>query len=132
MATRVRTPSEQSNLDQVLAMYREVLIAMDPEQVERHLPPNYIQHSALAAPGLEPLKRFLERVRRESPQARQTIHRAFVDGDHVVVHVHVVRWPGDPGLAAVDIFRCEQGQIVEHWDVIQPVPADPINPNSMF
>lgn len=127
-----RTATEQANLDRVLAMYREVLIAMDPDQVERHLPRHYIQHSSLAEPGLEPLKRFLAKVRRESPDARQTIHRAFVDGDHVIVHVHVERWRGDPGLAVVDIFRCEEGRIVEHWDVIQEVPADPVNPNGMF
>jgi predicted SnoaL-like aldol condensation-catalyzing enzyme len=127
-----RTPDEQANLDHVLAMYREVLIAMDPDKVEQYLPPRYIQHSSLAEPGLEPLKRFLAHVRVESPNARQTIHRAFVDGDHVIVHVHVERWPGDPGLAVVDIFRCEDGEIVEHWDVIQDVPADLINPNGMF
>ncbi len=127
-----RTAAEQANLDRVLAMYREVLIAMDPDQVDRHLPPHYIQHSSLAEPGLEPLKRFLAHVRKESPDARQTIHRAFVDGDHVIVHVHVERWPGDPGLAVVDIFRCEDGAIVEHWDVIQEVPAHPVNPNGMF
>ena len=127
-----RTAAEQANLDRVLAMYREVLIAMDPDQVDRHLPTNYIQHSSLAEPGLEPLKRFLAHVRKESPDARQTIHRAFVDGDHVIVHVHVERWPGDSGLAVVDIFRCEDGAIVEHWDVIQDVPAHPVNPNGMF
>ena len=38
----------------------------------------------------------------------------------------------DAGLAAIDIFRCEDGAIVEHWDVIQEVPAHPINPNGMF
>jgi predicted SnoaL-like aldol condensation-catalyzing enzyme len=127
-----RTAAEQANLDRVLAMYREVLIAMDPGKVDAHLSPRYIQHSSLAEPGLESLKRFLAHVRKESPDARQTIHRAFVDGDHVIVHVHVERWPGDPGLAAVDIFRCENGEIVEHWDVIQEVPAKPINPNGMF
>lgn len=127
-----RTPEEQANLDHVLTMYREVLIAMDPDKVEQYLPPHYIQHSSLAAPGLEPLKRFLAHVCKESPDARQTIHRAFADGDHVIVHVHVERWPGDPGIAAIDIFRCENGNIVEHWDVIQEVPANPVNPNGMF
>lgn len=127
-----RTTVEQANLDKVLTMYREVLIAMDPTKVEQHLPARYVQHSSLAEPGLEPLKRFLAHVRKESPAARQTIHRAFVDGDHVIVHVHVQRWPDDPGLAVVDIFRCENGEIVEHWDVIQEVPAQPVNPNGMF
>ena len=127
-----RTATEQSNLDKVLTMYREVLVAMDPNKVDQYLAPHYIQHSSLAEPGLLPLKRFLAHVRKASPDAKQTIHRAFVDDDHVIVHVHVRRWPGDPGLAAIDIFRCENGEIVEHWDVIQEVPANPINPNSMF
>ncbi len=127
-----RTPAEQANLDKVLGLYREVLMAMDPDKVDDYLSPNYIQHSSLAEPGLGALKRWLARVRQESPNAKQTIHRAFVDGEHVIVHVHVVRWPGDPGLAVVDIFRCDSGQIVEHWDVIQEVPANPLNQNSMF
>jgi len=127
-----RDATEQANLDTVLAMYREVLIAMDADAVDRHIPPDYIQHSSLAPPGREALKGFLRKVRAESPDAQQTIHRAFADGDHVIVHLHVERWPGDPGLAVVDIFRLERGTIREHWDVIQDVPADPVNLNGMF
>jgi len=32
----------------------------------------------------------------------------------------------------VDIFRLGDGMIAEHWDVLQDMPADPVNPNSMF
>ena len=127
-----RTPQEQQTLDLVLTMYREVLIRMDSSKVEQYLSPAYLQHSSLAEPGLAALKGFLDKGRAESPDARQEIKRAFVDGDHVVVHVHVVRWPGDPGLAVVDIFRVADGRIVEHWDVLQEVPVNPVNPNSMF
>jgi predicted SnoaL-like aldol condensation-catalyzing enzyme len=127
-----RSEEEQSRLDFTLAMYREVLIAMNPDAVDRYISPDYVQHSSLAAPGVEALKAFLVKVRAESPDAEQSIKRAFVDGDHVVVHVHVKRWPGDPGLAAIDIFRLENGLIAEHWDVIQEVPHNPVNPNSMF
>ncbi|MET0291294.1 MAG: nuclear transport factor 2 family protein [Steroidobacteraceae bacterium] len=126
-----RTPEEQRRLDFVLEMYREVLIAMDSSKVDRYLSPSYIQHSSLAQPGLQPLKDFLDRVRVESPDATQSIKRAFVDGDHVIVHTHVVRFPGDPGLVAADIFRVENGLIAEHWDVLQEVPANPVNPNPM-
>lgn len=128
----VHTTAEQANHDLVLAMYRDVLIAMDSRAVDRYIAPHYVQHSSLAEPGVQALKDFLDRVRAESPDARQTIHRSFVDGDHVVVHTHVERWPGDAGLAVVDIFRCADGLIVEHWDVIQDVPAQPVNPNPMF
>jgi predicted SnoaL-like aldol condensation-catalyzing enzyme len=127
-----RTPEEQANLDVALSMYRDVLIAMNPDAVDRYLSVDYIQHSSLAEPGIPALKAFLAKVRAESPNAEQSIKRAFADGDHVIVHVHVKRWPEDPGLAVVDIFRLEDGRIVEHWDVIQDVPSEPINPNGMF
>jgi predicted SnoaL-like aldol condensation-catalyzing enzyme len=127
-----RTAAEQANHDLVIEMYHQVLIAMDSSAVDRYISPDYIQHSMLAPPGVDALKAFLDDVRAGSPNARQTIHRSFAEGDHVIVHTHVVRWPDDLGLAVVDIFRCENGRIVEHWDVLQEVPANPANRNSMF
>ncbi len=127
-----RTAEEQRNLDLVLEMYRNVLIAMDADRVDDYIAGDYIQHSQYAAPGRDGLKDFLRMVRVESPDARQTIHRALVDGNMVAVHVHVERFPGDPGLAVIDLFRIADGKIAEHWDVIQDMPADPVNPLSMF
>jgi len=127
-----RSAMEQANLDHVLAMYRDVLIALDSRRVDDYIRSDYIQHSMLAEPGVQALKDWLDARAADSPDAVQTIHRAFADGDHVIVHVHVVRWQGDPGLAAVDIFRMEDGMIAEHWDVLQEVPAEPANPNGMF
>lgn len=127
-----RTHEEEANLAFVLEMYDKVLIAMDSSRVDDFISPDYIQHSSLAEPTVAALKGFLDRVRAETPGALQIIHRAFVDGDHVIVHLHVVRWPGDRGLAVVDIFRVEDGMIAEHWDVIQDVPETSANPNAMF
>ena len=126
------TPEEQRNLDLVLEMYREVLIKMDASKVDRYISPDYLQHSSLAPPGRDALKQFLQMIRKESPDARTVIKRAFVDGNHVVCHVHVMRFPGDPGLAVVDIFRVAGNFIVEHWDVLMEVPERPVNTNSLF
>jgi predicted SnoaL-like aldol condensation-catalyzing enzyme len=127
-----RTQEEQRRLDLVLEMYREVLIAMDSSKVDRYISPDYIQHSSLAAPGRDALKQFLDMIKVDSPHARTDIKRAFVDGDHVIVHVHVMRFPGDPGLAVVDIFRVDDHHILEHWDVLMEVPRNPVNTNPLF
>jgi predicted SnoaL-like aldol condensation-catalyzing enzyme len=127
-----RTADEQRRLDLVLAMYREVLIPFDSSKVDRYISPDYLQHSSLAPPGRDALKQFLDFIRQQSPDATTDIKRAFVDGDHVICHTHVVRHPGDPGLAVVDIFRVAGDLIVEHWDVLMEVPANPVNQIPMF
>ena len=50
----------------------------------------------------------------------------------MVLHYHLRMFPGDLGHAVVDIFRVEEGRIVEHWDVMQPVPAESSNDNGVF
>jgi predicted SnoaL-like aldol condensation-catalyzing enzyme len=50
----------------------------------------------------------------------------------VVLHVHAVREPGTRGMAIVDIFRLENGRIVEHWDVHEVIIENPAKLNGMF
>jgi predicted SnoaL-like aldol condensation-catalyzing enzyme len=127
-----RTALEQANLELVLAMFAQVLNPMDSSAVDRFIAEDYIQHSQLAEPGREALKRFLDMIREQTPQAVHDVKRAFVDGDHVIVHYHVRRWPEDKGWAVIDIFRVEDGKIAEHWDVLQDVAEGGPNPNSPF
>jgi predicted SnoaL-like aldol condensation-catalyzing enzyme len=123
---------EARNRRTVLEFYERVLIPMDFTAAMRFFGPTYTQHDPLAADGPEGLRSFLDAVRVATPHATTSIRRVFVDGDYVIVHVHVTPVPGTPGLAVADFFRLEDGKIVEHWDVIQPVPQSTLNPNSMF
>jgi predicted SnoaL-like aldol condensation-catalyzing enzyme len=127
-----RTPEEEANLALVLEMFEHVLGPMDSAAVDGFISPGYIQHNQLAEPGREGLKRFLDAIRAETPEAVHDVKRAFVDGDHVTVHYHVRRWPGDDGWAVIDIFRLESGLIAEHWDVMQDVVPGGPNPFGPF
>jgi predicted SnoaL-like aldol condensation-catalyzing enzyme len=127
-----RSPQEQANLDFVLEMFAKVLNPMDSTQVDHFISLDYIQHNQSVLPGRDALKAFLDRIRAENPQAVHDIKRAFVDSDHVTVHYHVRRFPGDPGWAVIDIFRLENGMIKEHWDVVQDVKIDRVNSDSPF
>jgi len=124
--------SKESNLQLVTRMYEQVLQPLDSSAVERFFAPDYIQHSPMAATGAQGLRDFLDWAKARSPRAEHRIKRMFADGDHVIVHVHVIINPGDRGNAVVDIFRLQGGRIAEHWDVGQPVPAEANNENGMF
>lgn len=56
----------------------------------------------------------------------------IADDDHVVMHYHMSTPDDERGVAVVDIWRVVDGQIVEHWDVLQPVPDAAQIPNGMF
>jgi predicted SnoaL-like aldol condensation-catalyzing enzyme len=71
-------------------------------------------------------------LRRQFPELRGEVKRIVAEGDLVIAHVHARRTPTDPGLAIVDIFRLEDGKLVEHWEVRQPVPDDAVHDNGMF
>jgi len=93
---------------------------------------DYIQHNPNATDGRAAALKHLGPVFDANPDLKIDIKRIFGDDTHVAVHYHSVLKPGTPGLAAVDMFRVKDCKIVEHWDVIQPVPEKSINPKAMF
>lgn len=126
------TPQEEANKKTVIDLYEKAINQMDFEAAAKHLGPRYIQHNPLAEDGAEGLRKFIEWRKQKFPKAKSEIKRVFADGDFVILHVHAVREPGERGTAIVDIFRLENGKVVEHWDVIQPIPEKAANSNGMF
>lgn len=93
---------------------------------------DYRQHNPQVADGKTAFLDYFRSAFRQHPHAQARIVRSAVDGDLVWLHVHATEQPGDPGRAIVEIFRVRRHRIVEHWDVIQSVPASAANANGMF
>jgi len=128
------SPQEKRNEQAVLDFYDAAINKKDFNAAASFLGERYIQHNPTAGDGHEGLKKFLEFLSAKLPNYKSRIVSVFVDGDFVILHVHNIREPNTRGFAIMDIFRLENGKIVEHWDVRQEVP-DPTtaaNPNGMF
>jgi predicted SnoaL-like aldol condensation-catalyzing enzyme len=122
----------EENKKTVAAFYDAALNQKDFDDAAKYLGARYTQHNPVAADGPDGLKAFIAFLKDKFPNNRSEIKRIFADGDYVIVHVHAVREPGTRGNAIVDIFKLENGKVVEHWDVIQPVPEKAANDNGMF
>ena len=118
---------------QVVREWNELLNQRRPEEaVARYLGSGYRQHNPGAADGPEPFIAFVKWFAQTYPTFRVEPKRIVAEGDLVVLHSHLIREPGDRGMAVVDIFRMEDGKVVEHWDVVQEVPETAANDNTMF
>ena len=117
-----------------IAFYTKALLEGDVDEAFRaHGGAFYRQHNPLIEDGADGVRKFVAWIRATHPDARGEIKRIFTDGDHVILHSHWHGLSDNPrGEAVVDIFRLEDGKMVEHWDVIQPIPEKAANGNTMF
>jgi len=123
---------QEANKKMVVEFYQRAINDKDFEAAAQFLGSRYTQHNPAGIDGAEGLKGFLQFLKKSFPNSKAEIKRVFADGDYVILHVHAVREPGSLGRAVVDIFKVEDGRVVEHWDVIQDIPENSMNSNTMF
>lgn len=120
------------NKKTVVAFYEAAINKKDFNAARKYMGDTYTQHNPTAADGHDGLRDWLADFARAYPRLRAEIKRVIAEGDYVMLHVYGVNGPSPNGTAVVDIFRLKDGKVVEHWDVIQPIPPEVQNGNSMF
>ena len=123
-----------TNLQIVTDFWNGFFNRHDMSYADKYLAAPYKQHNPAVADGVEAFKAVFTPLfaQKEFKDFTAVVVRAAVEDDLVYLHNHKKMNARDPGKAAVDIFRVVDGKIVEHWDVIQPVPDKSANPNTMF
>lgn len=102
------------------------------EAAKKYMGKKYIQHNPYMSDGIEAFTEYFTGFFEELPKTRVEIKRIIAEGDLVALHLHQKLDEDDRGRAMVEIFRLENGKIVEHWGVTQAVPARAANRNTMF
>lgn len=116
---------EQANIDLVLEMWDGVIYRADRDAVMKYIAPDYRQHNPNVEQGREGVLKLIELIKDTPPgmvpPGKKTFMKAVAQGEYVVIiWTQPQPDPHNPGETysgeAFDMFRVQNGQVVEHWD----------------
>ncbi|RXZ72518.1 nuclear transport factor 2 family protein [Agromyces albus] len=116
----------------VTAFVDQLLVRKDLAVIDTYVGSEYHEHSPNSSDGAKGLKAGLGASFQRFPQLSVVPKRVIAEGDLIAVHSHYIDAPGQRGRAVIDLFRVQDGKIVEHWDASQDVPEASANDNTMF
>jgi predicted SnoaL-like aldol condensation-catalyzing enzyme len=102
------------------------------EAAAKYLAPRYTQHNPQIPDGIDGVRVGIRGFIKQFPGLHLDFKRVIADGDLIIAVHSSFAGMGEHGSAVVDIFRVKDGKLVEHWDVIETVPATSVNKNTMF
>lgn len=130
---RKTTDHRERRKERAIAFYELMFNEDKPrEAVERYVGDRYVQHNPHVQDGKQAFIDYFEQMAEVYPDKEVVIHRSIAEGNLVLLHCEQL-WPGEKSYAGMDIFGFdEDDRIVEHWDVLQPIPDEMAHDNGMF
>ncbi|ARI77886.1 nuclear transport factor 2 family protein [Halobacillus mangrovi] len=132
MTQRQPNEPEFTNKERAVTFLKLVASGEVREAYRRYIAPDFIHHNPYFRGDSESLKLAMEENASNSPDKTFEVKRAMEERDLVAVHSHIKQNSEDIGAAVVHFFRFQDNQIVELWDVGQPIPEDSPNENGVF
>ncbi len=120
----------EANKKLVADLYQELFGNKDVTVIDKYIGDTYIQHNPALADGKEALRQAVTVWFKGAPKEKIDIQHLSAEGDLVYIHTKSVR--GTTATSIIDIFKVENGKVVEHWDVGQEVPKKSANAHPMF
>jgi predicted SnoaL-like aldol condensation-catalyzing enzyme len=114
---------EKTEINRTLVRtYREtVMVSLRFDRIEEFIDgARYAQHASKIGDGIARLRERIASVVKEGGRLYLTPRRVVAVGNFVLVLTEG-DLPSGP-TALYDLFRVENGKIVEHWDVLTPIP----------
>ena len=89
-------------------------------------------HNPYFEGSAEALHKAMKENAIQNPRKAIDVKRVIAEGGFVMVHFLVKHKPDELGAAVMQIFRFENGKIVEMWDLGQEIPEETPNQHGMF
>lgn len=122
-----------TNLEKAKDFWNRFFNQKDLTAIDDYLALPYIQHNPYITDGIEVFKEyFVQAFKEHLKESNYEIKSITSSGALVYIHNLKKNNSKELGSAGMDIFRFENGKIVEHWDIIQEMPQNNLNPHPMF
>ena len=121
------TDIEEANARLVLEFVRLIMIEHDFDAVrDRFGGGAYRQHNHGIADGIDGVLTTVGDLVKRFPDYAYAVKHVSVDGDMVTLHSHATlrashRGNDRKGFNIIDRWRVTDGQLLEHWDAVQPI-----------
>ncbi|WP_026564906.1 nuclear transport factor 2 family protein [Bacillus sp. UNC41MFS5] len=133
MNTEQQVTSNLSTKEKAVSFLQLVASGKVREAYQTFVHPDFRHHNPYFRGDAESLMIAMEENAALNPNKILEVKLAIQENDKVAVYSHIRQHPEDHlGGAVVHIFRFQDNQIVELWDIGQPIPEDSQNENGMF